>query len=343
LNEQRPQLEFSTLYAAHRPYVRRVLTRRGIPTADLDDLTQEVFVVVHRQLPSFEGRAKVETWLHAVAWRTAANYWRRRKADIRLSDEYEQDAELEQAPLVSAPGARLRALLNDIDEQQRDLLALHEIGGLSISELSNITGNARATIRQALERARAALGRQIRATFAGSDDDAWLSRFGPRFENEPLTLPLEQPIVFERNVFSCVGDTVIAVWRSHGSVASHEALFPLLFAMAEAHAPGFRYLNVIQPGAAPPTREGRDLIAWGLAKLGPALRAAAWVAESSLLVSVVAPFMNTAFFLAGSPVNARYFDELEPASRWLAEHGRPRDAIEIASHFERLRRWPSES
>lgn len=338
MNKQATPVDFSAVYTTHAPFVRRILTRRGIHAADLDDALQEVFVIVHRQLPGFEGRARIETWLHSVAWRVSANYHRRKRTEASLSSEWGRIAPTDEPQMTARPGARLRTLLNDIDERQRDLLALHEIGGLSISELSNITGNARVTVRNALERARLAVGRHIRAAaISSSDDEAWVARFAPRFEAEPATLPLAEPIVFERNAFACIGDTVIVVWRGHGSVASMEVLLPILFAVAEVSPTGLRYLSVIEPGSTPPNREGRDMTAWGLARLGPAIRAAAWVAESSHLISVVAPFMNTAFFLAGTPVNARYFDELAPASRWLAEHGQ-RDAPAIAACVELMRR-----
>lgn len=334
-----PQHDFSSIYGSHAPYVRRVLMRRGVRTADLDDAVQEVFVVVHRQLPSFEGRARIETWLHSVAWRVAASYRRRQDAHVVLSSggpnaPAEVVAGVE-TPLP-IPGGRLRALLNEIDEQHRDLLALHEIGGLSISELSDLTGNARATIRHQLERARGALGRRIWSALTSRDEEAWLARLGPRFEQERLQLPMARPILCERNALSCCGDTAIAVWRGQNSVAAIEALLPIMFAIAEAEG-SLRFLSVIDPSSTPPVRQGRELNAWGVAKLGPAIRAAAWVAESSLLTTLVAPIMNTTLFLAGVPLNARFFDQLAPASSWLGEHG-PSDGAAIAAHVERMRK-----
>ena len=41
------------------------------PSAALDDATQEVFLVVHRRLGEFEGRAAVTTWLFGIARRVA--------------------------------------------------------------------------------------------------------------------------------------------------------------------------------------------------------------------------------------------------------------------------------
>lgn len=339
MSEPSPVSDFSSVYSAHAAYVRRVLTRRGVRAADLDDAQQEVFVIVHRQLPGFEGRARIETWLHSVAWRVAANYHRRDRAQGGASapPADSDDPQLSEAMTEVRPGARLRALLSDIDERHRDLLALHEIGGLSISELSDLTGNARATIRHALERARVAVGRRLWSALTQADDEAWIARLAPRYELQPIALPLAEPVIIGRNAFSCVGDTVIAVWRGECTVESIEELLPIMFALAEAGPQGLRFLSVIEPSSAPPVRQARDLNVWGIAKLGPALRAAAWVAESSYLVSVVAPVMNTTFFLAGVPLNARFFDELTRATRWLGEHG-PRDVQQITSHVEMMRR-----
>lgn len=336
MTAQRPELDFASVYGAHSAYVRHVLARRGVPAPDVDDALQEVFLVVHRQLAGFEHRARIETWLHSVAWRVAANYHRKKRPQLALPDgAAERGTDGDEQPAVP-PSARLRALLKDIDDRQRDLLALHEIGGLSISELSDLTGNARATVRQALERARSAVGRRIWSALARTDDEAWVAKLGPRCEQEPVALPMTQPLVFERNVFSCVGDTAIALWRGAGTFESMEALLPILFALAERNPQGFRFMSVIEPSSSPPIREARDLTVWGLVKLGPAIRAAAWVAESSHLVSVVAPVMNTMFFLAGVPLNARFFDEVGLATSWLGEHG-PHDAAHLTAHVDVLR------
>ncbi|MET0386167.1 MAG: RNA polymerase sigma factor, partial [Polyangiales bacterium] len=67
---------FDSLYTMYAPLIRRIVAYRGVREADIDDVVQETFVTVHRLLPSFEGRAALATWLHAVAWRVAANYRR---------------------------------------------------------------------------------------------------------------------------------------------------------------------------------------------------------------------------------------------------------------------------
>src|SRR5262245_64172476 len=80
-------MKFDELYERHFDFVWSSLRRLGVPLADLPDVTQEVFVVVHRRLPEFEERAKVTTWLFRICFHAARD--RRRRAHVRheLVDE----------------------------------------------------------------------------------------------------------------------------------------------------------------------------------------------------------------------------------------------------------------
>ena len=73
---------FDEVYAAHFGFVWRVLRTFGVPAASLEDAAQDVFVVVHRRLPEFEGRAAITTWLFAIVLGVARNHRRsqRRRA-----------------------------------------------------------------------------------------------------------------------------------------------------------------------------------------------------------------------------------------------------------------------
>lgn len=68
--------------------VARVLRRSGVAERDFANAAQEVFVVVHRKLPKFEGRASVSTWLYRIALRVAAaerrraRHWREVMCDV---------------------------------------------------------------------------------------------------------------------------------------------------------------------------------------------------------------------------------------------------------------------
>jgi len=59
--------DFAEIFRAHAPRVWRALRRLGVREADVEDLCQEVFVVVHRKLPAFEGRSALSTWIYGDA------------------------------------------------------------------------------------------------------------------------------------------------------------------------------------------------------------------------------------------------------------------------------------
>src|SRR5260370_28775480 len=54
---------FEDLYRAHFRFVWRALGSMGVRKVDLMDFTQNVFIIVHPQLASFEGRSELSTWL----------------------------------------------------------------------------------------------------------------------------------------------------------------------------------------------------------------------------------------------------------------------------------------
>ena len=88
-------LPLREVYRQHAAFVWRALRALGVREADLDDVMHEVFLVVHRKLSAFEGRAKYTTWLFAIAERVASDY--RRSARIRREDLVE-DTEASAAP-----------------------------------------------------------------------------------------------------------------------------------------------------------------------------------------------------------------------------------------------------
>src|ERR1044071_2880363 len=60
---------FDEVHAAPVGFVWRVLRTFGVPGAQIEDAVQDVFVVVHRRLAEWQGRAAITTWLFAIARR----------------------------------------------------------------------------------------------------------------------------------------------------------------------------------------------------------------------------------------------------------------------------------
>jgi RNA polymerase sigma-70 factor, ECF subfamily len=67
---------FALIYRAHVDAIYRRLGRILGPIPDREDLTQDVFLALHKALPGFRGDAKLATLLHRIAINRACEYLR---------------------------------------------------------------------------------------------------------------------------------------------------------------------------------------------------------------------------------------------------------------------------
>ena len=72
-----PALDLLAVHAAQADFLWRSLQRLGVRSADLEDVFQEVFIVVHKRLHTFDGSSALTTWLFGVCLRVAAAHRRR--------------------------------------------------------------------------------------------------------------------------------------------------------------------------------------------------------------------------------------------------------------------------
>lgn len=157
---------FAEVFESHAAYVLQLLRRLGVREADLEDVAQEVFVVVHAQLPGFEGRSSLKTWICGIALRKSSEY--RRKAYQRrerlLPDALEaQRTEADQETRLERDqrALELERALAQLPEKQLHVFVLYEIEELAMSEVASAVGCPRFTAYARLRAARRALRDRI--------------------------------------------------------------------------------------------------------------------------------------------------------------------------------------
>jgi RNA polymerase sigma-70 factor (ECF subfamily) len=323
--------DFASFYAQHAAFMRRALARHGVRAADLDDVAQEAFVIVHRLLPEFEGRSSVETWLHAIAWRVASSYRRRPYLQREGGPTPPCEAAAVESQEPSAWGEALRALWGRIDPEHRDLLALHHVGGFSIAQLAEITGHARATISKRIAQGRAKLGQRLQHGTA-------LERprppdLAPDLQHAPQPLRV---LSCKQICLSQLDDLVIGIWRGHCTIESMHAVGHAFERALATHPEGIRYLAIVESTSTPPKLEARQLHAELARVYGPKLRAVASATESSTMMVLVSGVLNAYFAIARTPVHMRFFCDLASAVAWLTPYGAT-DPVRITAHVELMR------
>jgi RNA polymerase sigma-70 factor (ECF subfamily) len=148
-----------TLYEVHGARVYRVC--RGLlgQDADAEDATQEVFLRILDKIGSFDGRARLSTWIFRVTTNLCLNRLGRRRVQEPLEGA---DADLPPAagpsPLELAARAEsgevMARLLGPLAPEQRAVLVLREAEGLSYREIGAVLDIPEGTVMSRLHRAR---------------------------------------------------------------------------------------------------------------------------------------------------------------------------------------------
>jgi RNA polymerase sigma-70 factor (ECF subfamily) len=161
---------FEAVFTAHAPHVMRILPRLGVSPNDVEDVCQEVFVVVLRALPGFEGRSTLRTWVYGICLRVARNHRDRafRKRE-RASDQLDEHAAACRDASYGDAGhgdtgygasghafearideqralARLDQALSSLSAAQREAFVLHAVADLDVVEIAKAQGASKFTV-----------------------------------------------------------------------------------------------------------------------------------------------------------------------------------------------------
>ena len=133
-----PTPSFDELYESELPFVWRTLRAFGVPEDRVEDAAQDAFVVVHRKLDEFEGRASIRTWLFAIVRRVAQDYRRRARrkgGDAQLPQDVSDDAPGPREAAERSEAARLVVeLIDTLDEDKRAVFVLVELEQMTVPQ-----------------------------------------------------------------------------------------------------------------------------------------------------------------------------------------------------------------
>ena len=164
---------FEELILSYQKKVLNLAYRMLGSVSDAEDAAQEIFIKVFRSLYSFNEKSAFSTWLYKVATNVCLDILRKRKrqnggAMISISRYNSQDDEYELPIEDGAPSPHeeaqkkeaMRALKSALDllsEEQRAVIVMRDINGLSYEEIADIAGCSLGTVKSRINRSRLAL------------------------------------------------------------------------------------------------------------------------------------------------------------------------------------------
>ncbi len=155
---------FGPIVERYSARVYALVARIVGPTAEAEDITQEVFVTAWRKLDGFGRRSQFSTWLYRIAYNTAISALRRRRLpesdvnDNRLAavEDTDSDTAFDEADL-----AMLERALERLAPRERAVVELFYRQELSVAEVATITGMSESNVRVMLHRSRHRLAEMI--------------------------------------------------------------------------------------------------------------------------------------------------------------------------------------
>ena len=161
-----PPIALAEVYESHFDFVWRSARRLGVQAAQLEDVVQEVFIVAHRRLAQFEGRAALKTWLFGITRHVVRDHFRSaRRKPLELlgqhepADPHARDAE---AQVEAQQDVRLlHALLAHLDQDKREVFVLAELEQMSAPEIAQAIDQNLNTVYARLRAARQAFDQAL--------------------------------------------------------------------------------------------------------------------------------------------------------------------------------------
>jgi len=187
---------FEELILQHEKIVYNIAYRMMNHPEDVKDISQEVFIKIHKNLNRFDGKSAFSTWIYRIAVNTCIDELRRRKGKqtVSIDEELEQESNFvkrqfvdkgetpETSYLAKEEYEEVMEAMEHISKKHKVMITLRDINGFSYEEIAEITELSMGTVKSRLARARNQLKEEF---FKSKERKMKPSRQNKRKEGKP--------------------------------------------------------------------------------------------------------------------------------------------------------------
>lgn len=153
-NEENPveidELTFVEVYDLYFDQINRYLRYRVSNTWDADDLTAQVFTKAFEHFDQCEQKDRIRAWIFQIAHNTYVDYLRKRKEHLPLDEQLisaNPDSHPEATALAGEEVAKLKACMEQLSQDQRDVVLLKYFGDLKYNQIADVLGKKNNTVK----------------------------------------------------------------------------------------------------------------------------------------------------------------------------------------------------
>lgn len=126
---------------------------------DAEDLAQDTFMRIYKYAPNFTPQGKGKSWIYKIANHLALTYLKSKSNTTSITDIIPFDSGLEENTVNSQA---LLSAINKISDSEKQIVLMHAVSGLTLSEIAEITNLPLGTVKwkhaNALKKLRKILG-----------------------------------------------------------------------------------------------------------------------------------------------------------------------------------------
>jgi RNA polymerase sigma-70 factor (ECF subfamily) len=153
-------IAFEEIYNRHHRRVYSICLRMLQNATEAEDLTQDVFIQLHRKIGSFRGDSAFTTWLHRMTVNQVLMHFRKRNV------KFEKTTEEGETPIQIVGGTEnpmnmpvvdkiaIEHAIEQLPSGYRNVFVLHDVEGYEHEEVAKILGCSVGTSKSQLHKAR---------------------------------------------------------------------------------------------------------------------------------------------------------------------------------------------
>lgn len=143
------------IYSEFSGRIKAYLSGKVRSSEDAEDLTQEIFIKIQRNIESLKDEKKLAPWIHSIVRNSITDYYRRKDmGSVEIDDNisYEEDGESENGmqDIVYC----LNVFMDRLPEKYREPLVLSDIEGIKQKDLANRMGLSYTGLKSRVQRGR---------------------------------------------------------------------------------------------------------------------------------------------------------------------------------------------
>ena len=148
---------FSHMVKRFERLVSHIVYRLIDNEMDREEIAQDIFVKVHKNLGAFNFQSKLSTWVATIAYREAVNHLKKNKKWKEMKDLEQVEFQLEASTLsyeTEDMNRFIHRAVNQLPETYRAILTLYHLDGFSYQEIVAVMDMPEGTVKNYLFRAR---------------------------------------------------------------------------------------------------------------------------------------------------------------------------------------------